>query len=33
MNSFFHSLQQRAFNGELFTEKAAAAIQQELFAE
>jgi type I restriction enzyme S subunit len=29
----FSALQQRAFNGELFTEKAAAAIQQELFAE
>jgi type I restriction enzyme S subunit len=29
----FSSLQQRAFTGELFTEKAAAATQQELFAD
>ncbi|MBL8207518.1 MAG: restriction endonuclease subunit S, partial [Blastocatellia bacterium] len=33
LDDLFYSLQQRAFNGELFTEKAAAAIQQELFAE
>jgi type I restriction enzyme, S subunit len=33
VEALFSSLQQRAFNGELFAEKAAAAIQQELFAE
>jgi type I restriction enzyme S subunit len=31
--SLFNSLQQRAFSGKLFTEKAAAAAQQELFAD
>jgi len=29
----FQSLQQRAFNGQLFTEKENAAAQQELFAD
>lgn len=33
MNEFFQALQQCAFTGKLFTEKAAAAAQQELFAD
>jgi hypothetical protein len=33
IDNLFKSLQQHAFSGKLFTEKAAAAAQQELFAD